>query len=160
MSDIKTLLIADREYKMVVMSPWTGAAYAARVVGLLTKALAGEASEAADLAEAKGDIATGGLTDDKIKKIMSMVMRVLPHLDADTFTELAREAFSNSSVSVRGQEIYESGLFDEHFNKHRGDYFAVAIWAIKENCTGFFVGGGPAWSALGGLFNLSKSPAS
>ena len=131
MSQIKSLKIGEREYKLVVMSPWRGATYAAKVGGLLTKALAGEAGEAKDLADMKSQIAGGGVSDELIQKIISMITRIIPHIDPDKFSQLAQEAFKHSEV---------------------------AIWAIKENCSGFFVGGGAGWSALASQFLPSKSP--
>lgn len=159
MSEIKSLKVDDREYKLVVMPPWSGAVYAAKVGGLLTKALAGEAGEAKDLSDMKSEIAGGGMSEELIGRIVSMVTRILPHIDPDKFSELAQEAFRNSEVTApNGSKLSDEGLFDEWFGNHRGDYFPVAIWAIKENCAGFFVGGGSAWSALAGQFLPSKSP--
>lgn len=159
MSQIKSLQIGEREYKLVVMSPWRGATYAAKVGGLLTKALAGEAGEAKDLADMKSQIAGGGVSDELIQKIISMITRIIPHIDPDKFSQLAQEAFKHSEVTApNGNQLADEGLFDEWFEKHRGDFFPVAIWAIKENCSGFFVGGGAGWSALASQFLPSKSP--
>lgn len=159
MSDIKSLEAGDRKYKLVVMAPWVGAHYATKVSGLLAKALAGEAGEAKDLSDMKSEIEGGGMSEELVSRIVGMVTRILPHLDPDTFTELAREAFKNSEVTApNGNNLSDEGLFDEWFGKHRGDYFPVAIWAIKENCSGFFVEGGEAWSALGEQFLPSESP--
>lgn len=157
MSDIKTLMIDGRKYQLVVMPPWQGAEFAAEVAGLLTGALASEAGEAKELSDMKSDISSGGMSDDMIKRVTSMVMRILPHIKPKEFTALARQAFRGSDLSVGGDMLSEEGLFDQHFGKHRGDYFPVAIWAIKENCAGFFGGGGTAWSALAGQLIPSKS---
>jgi hypothetical protein len=157
MSDIKTLSIDGRKYQLVVMAPWDGAEFAAEVAGLLTGALAGEASEAKDLSDIKGEIAGGGMSEGMIKRIPDMVMRILPHIKPREFTRLARQSFRDSELSVGGDKLSEEGLFDQHFGKHRGDYFPVAVWAIKENCAGFFVGGGQGWAALGAQFLPSKS---
>ena len=159
MSDLKSLDIEGKVYRLEVMAPWIGAAYATKVGGLLTKALAGEASEAKGISDIKSDIADGGMDAKLVERIMHMIMRILPHIDPDKFSELAREAFLNSKVTApNGSELSDEGLFDEWFTKNKGDYFPVAIWAIKENCSGFFVGGGAGWSALGGQFLASKSP--
>lgn len=169
MSDIRSLTITPKDedgndlqprvYKLVVMAPWDGAAFAAEVASLLTGALAGEAAEAKDLSDMKDNIAGGGMSEELIGRITSMVMRLLPHIKPKEFTRLARQCFTASELTApNGAKLDEEGLFDEWFNRHREDYFPVAIWAIKENCSGFFVGGGSAWSALAGQFLPSKSP--
>lgn len=159
MSDIKSFKIGGNTYKLVVMAPWHGAAYAARVAGLVSKSLAGEAEEAKNLAELKEGISSGGISDKLITRIVSMVARILPHIDPDQFSELAKTAFNKSQVTApNGSSLSEEGLFDEWFNDHRADFFPVAIWAIKENCAGFFVGGGAGWSALAAQLTPSKSP--
>ena len=153
MSDLRSFKIGDKTYKMAVMPPWSGASFAAEVSSLLAGALGGEAVEAKTLS----GLAGGNVSDEFIAKAASMVMRLLPHIDSKEFTKLARRCFIESQVTAPdGSNLGEEGLFDDWFGRNRGDYFPVAIWAIKENCSGFFAGGGMAWSALAGLFMPSK----
>lgn len=151
MSEIKTLEIEGRSYRMTVMSPWQGAAYAARVMRLVSSALAGEAEGFSGLQKSISE--DGNLSSSQV---IGLLTRVLPHVPAEDFTQLAREAFT-SLVSPQGDSLGQEGLFNAWFNKYPGDYFPVAIWAIKENSAGFFTKGGAAWSALAGTFGLLVS---
>ncbi len=156
--NVKTLKVEEHEYKLVPMSPWEGSEYAAKLAALITKALAGEAG---GILAARDQVKEGGVADPNI--ILSMVTRLLPHIPAAEFTGLARQALiPNPATNHTGVECpdgpLDQAIFDQWFGKHQGEYFPVAIWAIKENAAGFFVKGGPAWSAVAAALLPSQSP--
>lgn len=153
---IKSLDVSGRVYQLAPMPPWEGSEFAAEVAELMAKALAGEAG---GIMSARDEIKEGGTVNPTA--ILSMVTKLLPHIPAKDFTRLARRALSpgsNGTGCSCPDGSLDEGMFDAWFGKHPGDYFPVAIWAIKENAAGFFVKGGPAWSALAAVLLPSTSP--
>ena len=152
---IRSLKVEDRVYKLSPMPPWEGAELAAEVAEVLMTALAAEAD---GVMGAATDAVKGGVVDNG--KILSMIGRLLPHLPARELTRLARKVMTpadNYTGVACADGPLEQGVFDEWFGKYAGDYFPVAIWAIKENVSGFFVNGGPAWNAVAAVLLPSKS---
>lgn len=152
----KTLVIDGRTYQLIPMSPWEGSEFAAEVAELLAKTLAGEAG---GILAARDEVQSGGTLDSST--ILSMITRLLPHLPAKEFTRLARQALLAKPTGVGcscPDGPIDEGIFDLWFSKYSGDYFPVAIWAIKEHAAGFFVNGGPAWNALAAHLLPSTSP--
>ena len=133
---MKTIIIENRTYRMTPMAPWEGSAFTAKVTGLISKGIAD---------------ADGLFEGGDIEKMVGAAIKMLPNIPPDQFTALARQALLKSEHYM-GVECpdgpLDKGIFDMWFSKHPGDYFPIAIWAIKENSAGFFVRSGAAWNSV------------
>lgn len=150
-----SLNIEDREYRLLPMAPAIGAHFAARVGVLLGSVLSAQADDLASLVGAfKGEQDIENAENQQ--KLIRMVLGFLPNIDPDKFSAICAEAL-NYECYAGGTKLSAAGHLDKWFADHKGDYFPVAIWAIREHCKDFFVKGGPAWSAMVGNVIPSKS---
>lgn len=168
---IVTFAIEDRVYQINKLPPNGGHLFTMKVAHLLGISLAGEAGAFMAMAQEAGITEEGSEVGKLIAakglegKLLSMVVRLIPHLDPKKLAELMDEVFTSCKpmVSVANGPTVHISLnqsFDEHFgdDRYAGDMFPVAVWAIKENCGGFFVQSGPGFRTLVRHLTQQTSP--
>lgn len=170
--------VNKRRYSLQPMPPSQGSLFAARVARLISGALAAESGGAIDLLKNTDENLLDGIEGasrediekklftmlqdgkglDFLAKIISMVMRTLPHVDVYEFDALAKEAMSYEFFAgdLKCFNDAAPGHFDTHFSKFPQDFYTVAIWAIKENSGAFFANSGKGWGILGTRLLPSK----
>ncbi len=151
MDKFKKLNVEGREYRLLPMAPAYGAIFAARVAVLLTSILGAEAD---GLSQIISSFKSGSADDEGVQaQLFRLVMKLLPHLNPKEFAALCDEALKTDCFAG-GNRLNDESHFNSWFDENRGDYFPVAIWAIRMHCQDFFVKGGPAFRALAGLPTL------
>lgn len=156
MTAILEKTINGRGYRLVKLPPLS----AGRIATVVAQALAGALSDAATVSTLLGTLKnraaekapTEGVADSLAGKVLDVLgddAAVLSALAGGLQNVKVEALYRAAEECLVGQLFAEAKLHDRaaverHFGDHPQDLFPVMVWALRENCTGFFGKGAPA----------------
>ncbi len=140
--------IKGQKYKLVKLPPKEGGRLATKVGQMLIGALSDEGGIQSIISSYRNRQPIEGEAKDALSllesepKLLSALAGGVSKIDADVLYDCAWDC-------VKGNLFAESKLHDETafnawFEQHPAHLLPVMVWALKENCAGFFEFGGLA----------------
>lgn len=132
--------IGGVSYRLFRLNPVDGARLATRVGAQLAAAAASVETVGALIQafKARGDAGVGDAVTDMLgtPQLLAALAGGVAKVDADElYTIGLKFAVGNVFADVK---LHDEAAFNRHFEDHPENLLPVLVWAIRENCAGFF----------------------